>query len=128
MAFFDPFPKLSGQKSFYKKSGSVIHNFIRVFSTLPKYRKMKNPISRKPSDRWKDRPYFLGPFQLLPGDGGGGGGGGGRRKDADALSNPFPAVSKTKLNKSDMYCTTITPQETSALYREQSTDLHCKIN
>ena len=60
--------------SFSKKFDSVTHNFIRVSSTMPKFRKSKNPIPTSPrkhqdrrQDGWTDRPYFIAPFQLPPG-------------------------------------------------------------
>ena len=52
------------------KSGSVMHSFISISSTMPKFR--KTTIPRKHLDRQTDgrinrtadRPYFIGPLQL----------------------------------------------------------------
>ena len=55
---FDPFlahfPNFDGKKSICRKFVSVMHNFIWVSSTMPKFRKY-NAISRKPPDRQMDR-------------------------------------------------------------------------
>ena len=71
-----PFSQFLGQKIFSRKSGSVMHNFIWVSGTRPKFRKKPDDtVPRKrldrPKYRKKDgrmyRPYFMGPFWLPPG-------------------------------------------------------------
>ena len=68
------FPNFLVQKKFFKKSSSVIHNFKRVSNTMPKLRKKILIQFQMPRQaRWidgrtdgrTDRPYFMGPFQLL---------------------------------------------------------------
>ena len=48
-----------------------MHNFIRVYDTMPKPEKSNDPVLRKHPDRSQeggmDRPYFTGSFQLPPG-------------------------------------------------------------
>ena len=54
------------------KFGSVMHSFISISSTMPKFRKTNDTIPRKHLDRQTDeridrradRPYFIGPLQL----------------------------------------------------------------
>ena len=69
----DPFSQCWKKKIFLRKSGSVMHNFIWVSSTMPNFRKnlwynYKKMPGQK--DWWKDgrtdRPYFIGPFRLPP--------------------------------------------------------------
>ena len=48
-----------------------MHNFTWNSSTTPKLEKINDTVPRKRPNRRKDgqrdRPYFIGPFQLLPG-------------------------------------------------------------
>ena len=70
------FPKFLGKNIFCWKSASVKHNWIWVSSNVQNLKKKKNDkIPRKCLDRRMDgrkegqkdtdRPYFIGPFQLL---------------------------------------------------------------
>ena len=66
---FGPFPQFLEQKKFFSpKSPTVMHNFIRVSRTMPKFKKSNDPIPRKHPDRQQngrmDNPYFTGSFQL----------------------------------------------------------------
>ena len=49
------FPNFLVQKKFFKKSGSVIHNFKGVSNTMPKLIKDHHPIPRKCLERWAVR-------------------------------------------------------------------------
>ena len=67
--FWPIFP-IFGTKNFFLENSAVTH-FTWVFSTMPKFRKTNDTIPRKCPDRRKDertdRPYFIGPFQLMLG-------------------------------------------------------------
>ena len=71
---FASFSQFWGQK-FFPENLAVMLNFIQVSSTMPKFRKNQWYNSNAQTDRrmdssidWRtDRPYFIGPFQLLPG-------------------------------------------------------------
>ena len=64
------FPNFLGKKNFPGKSSSVTHNFTWVSSIMLKFRKSLWYNSKKMPGQTvgrTDRPYFIGPFQLLPG-------------------------------------------------------------
>ena len=74
--FFNMFKKpcfwpIFGGKFFSRKSGSVTHNVSGFPALCQNFQKTNDTIPRKCPDRWKhgwkDRPYFIGPFQLTPG-------------------------------------------------------------
>ena len=66
--------QILGAKHFSGKSGSDTHNFIRVSSTMPKFRKKlmiqfqenvrTDRRTEGQSDRRTGRPYLIGPFRL----------------------------------------------------------------
>ena len=68
--YFWPISNFGGQKRFSRKSGSVSHN-LRFLVQCRNSEKPNDPIPRKQPNRQQDggadRPYFIGPFQLLPG-------------------------------------------------------------
>ena len=64
-------PNFGGKKSFSKISSSIMHNFIRVSSSMSKFKKKRSNSKEATTQmEWqaegqKDRPYFKRPFWLL---------------------------------------------------------------
>ena len=69
--FMAHFPNFGDKKFCSGKSSSVMHNFIWVSSIMPKFRKnmiqfQENAWTDGRTDGRTDRPYFIGPFWLMP--------------------------------------------------------------
>ena len=68
--FLTHFPNSWGKKNFSRKSGCDTQTSHRFLAPCQNLEKTNDAIPRKRPDRWKDgrtdRPYFIGPFWLLP--------------------------------------------------------------